>query len=194
MKIKFVGDIHENIDEFSKILETSEDHVFQLGDLGVGQRHTPKRKFENLHCDQGWSFIQGNHDDPSHCMKSKFFKGRYGYDEFLKMFWVSGAFSPENQDPWWRGEQLSKKEMIDVLELWQCSMPKVMVTHSAPMFIAKELGFPRPTFTKSLLQDLFNFHKPDIWLFGHYHKSFKKTVAGTDFICLDKMEELVLDV
>lgn len=194
MKIRFCGDVHQEIDAFSKMLETSEEHVCQLGDLGVGQSHTPRWKFNNLHCDHGWSFIQGNHDNPVYSKECKHFLGRYGFDDILKMFWISGAFSPENQDSWWRAEQLSKQEMIECMDIWQRTKPKVVVTHSAPLFISKKLGFPKRTFTKQFLEDLFSFHKPDVWLFGHYHQSFKKTIAGTDFICLDKMETLTLDL
>ena len=194
MKIKIVSDVHEKTEEFSKILENSKDHVLQLGDLGIGQRDVSKNKFDNLFCEHGWSFIQGNHDNPYHCEKSPHFLGRFGCDQVLKMFWVSGGYSPRNRDDWWRKEQLTKQEMNECLDLYQKTLPKVMITHSAPMIIAKDLGFPDYSFTKEFLEKLFWLHKPDLWIFGHYHKSFKRNFKGTQFVCLDKLEEMTIDV
>jgi hypothetical protein len=33
-----------------------------------------------------------------------------------------------------------------------------------------------------------------LWLFGHYHKSFKMNIYGTEFICLAELEYLDIEL
>ena len=38
------------------------------------------------------------------------------------------------------------------------------------------------------LQELFNAHEPELWLFGHWHKSVTIQYGRTKFVCLDELE------
>jgi predicted phosphodiesterase len=50
------------------------------------------------------------------------------------------------------------------------------------------------TATSSLAQQMYTIHKPDLWIFGHHHKSFDETIGGTRFICLNELESKVFDL
>ena len=42
--------------------------------------------------------------------------------------------------------------------------------------------------TRQALDAMFDIHKPDLWLFGHWHDSQDRNVMGTRFICLNELE------
>jgi len=35
---------------------------------------------------------------------------------------------------------------------------------------------------------LWGIHKPDLWIFGHFHNSWTQTIQGTEFRCLAELE------
>jgi hypothetical protein len=41
-----------------------------------------------------------------------------------------------------------------------------------------------------MLEELFNIHKPELWVFGHYHVSRTVEEQGTRFVCLNELETL----
>jgi hypothetical protein len=39
---------------------------------------------------------------------------------------------------------------------------------------------------------MWNFYKPETWIFGHWHLSFDKVISGTRFICLNELDAIDL--
>lgn len=48
--------------------------------------------------------------------------------------------------------------------------------------------------TSDGLQAMFEIHQPDIWIFGHHHKSIDTIVNGTRFICLKEADYITIDL
>ena len=82
--------------------------------------------------------------------------------------------------------------------------PRVMVTHDVPQSVAKHLFFSegrhlqnRPQFktlTGSAFDEMLRIHKPDLWIFGHYHYDIDEVVDGTRFICLNELSYADVDL
>jgi hypothetical protein len=67
-----------------------------------------------------------------------------------------------------------------------------MVTHDCPESIARnlflEMKISFPSITRQALDGMLNIHRPNIWIFGHYHQSIDTVINGTRFICLNELE------
>jgi len=191
-KIRFIGDIHGCFSYYKQLAYNFDGITVQVGDFGLGfGNETPEIEGDNF-------FIRGNHDNPEICKAHKKYLGDWGYNDGLDMFWVGGADSidklirTEGVD-WWRNEELSYAELNTALDVYKKVHPKIMVTHDCPFDIKK--AFIRPeyqndawTSTQQALQMFWNYeyHKPDIWVFGHYHPRQTKItrIDGTLFVCL----------
>ena len=199
-----IGDVHGKIGDYTNLLsEESIEYSVQLGDMGF------KSSYEEL--DDSFSlesldlntlshrFIPGNHDDydnlPSYAYREPFGEESLGGVDF---FYIRGAYSLDkvHRTPrvsWWEREELSIVESFEAADYYVKSKPSIILTHDCPLQITALMGYsPIKTRTGQLLQELFNFHKPDLWIFGHYHRSFRGTIDGTEFICLDELETLNL--
>jgi len=138
------------------------------------------------------------------------------------IFWIGGALSidlifrvtkwiTENKNTrtktWWANEQLSFQEMRDCEKKWKNKKPAVVFTHTCPSFIIKDYfngnkgsnimdaygwGFDYNDMTSQFLDHLWSIHKPDLWIFGHFHKSWNQTIQGTEFRCLAELESFIL--
>ena len=87
--------------------------------------------------------------------------------------------------------------MIDCLDIYKRDKPDIVLSHDCPIEISDIIGSPNQLMrigglpsnftskTQQLLQLMFDYHKPKRWFFGHYHTSFRKTVGGCKFRCLD---------
>jgi len=89
--------------------------------------------------------------------------------------------------------------------LWNQIKPDYVITHDGPQWatrnvMARDLKHPDrqfniiPTRTGQLLDQMFEYHKPKIWIFGHYHVGMDKEINGTRFICLPELGEITLDI
>lgn len=129
---------------------------------------------------------------PENCLNNF---GTHRFNEKHKpIFYMRGARSPDGDNKkrfmseghWFPREQISLYEATKALKIYQLVRPDIIVTHDAPMCVGKQI-IPNKdrTFTNIILQNMFNYHKPKLWVFGHYHKSWEKNISGTDFVCLD---------
>lgn len=120
------------------------------------------------------------------------------------IFFVRGAWSIDKRYrtegvDWFREEELNYSQSQQALDDYLAEKPDFVVTHCVPYEILSLLkldysdGKPIPTSTGSLLQTMFNGHRPKIWVFGHYHQNFVKEVRGTLFICLNELSVLQFD-
>jgi hypothetical protein len=202
----FIGDVHGKFDRYKNIIK-SVPNTIQVGDMGVGFRRLGgpydgefstnppyDRMVEGNH-----RFIRGNHDNPSVCKRHT----QYIADGAVEgdMMFIGGAFSidkayrTENYN-WWAEEELSYVELDELVTKYLDTKPRVMVTHECPDSIADLLcdGFKLdlPSRTRSAFDSMWAGHKPEVWVFGHWHFSFDQVIMGTRFKCLNELETWTL--
>jgi len=102
---------------------------------------------------------------------------------------------------WWVEEELSIEHHDSIVDDFAKAKPDVVLTHECPQnvghdgvlktnWILENFGFDPLTFTTNtgiLLQRMFEEHQPKLWVFGHYHKNWRATVNGTEFVCLPEL-------
>ncbi len=200
-KLRVIGDVHGHFDSYLKIVtDQSVNYSLQIGDLGF--EYSPLDVLDP----EKHRFIVGNHDNhdnlPPHALD------RFGVwdvpsiDAFI--FYVSGAYSIDkfNRTPWvdwWPNEELDFSEQHRALHWYQQIKPKTMITHDAPTEVKKYVSNPDVleyykhnrdfvSNTQELLQSMLDIHRPDIWVFGHYHMDWHKEIKGCKFICLNELQ------
>jgi len=199
--VVFTGDIHGEFHRLEKILRRfPDDPVVQVGDMGIGfphfRRHRrmwvpdPKGK-DPESFDPRLRFIRGNHDNPAACRAYPGYLGDWGYNGDLSLFFLSGGESSdrsgrEEGKDWWPDEQLSAEEMRHAVDLYTTLRPRMVVSHECPSMIMP-MVHPHhftPSRTSETLQAMLDVYQPDLWAFGHHHKTWEKRVGGTLFVCL----------
>ena len=192
-----IGDVHGKFGRYKTLTENLKDTI-QIGDMGVGfmnfhGEYTSNPPYDHM-VKGNHRFIRGNHDNPGVCRNHKQWI-KDGTVENDVMF-VGGGYSidkvyrTEGID-WWRDEEVSKTESDIIIDTYLNIKPRVMITHDCPIEIV-ELMHPKNlfgnSFTQKLMQYLFEHHKPELWVYGHHHMSFRQTVKGTKFVCLNELE------
>ena len=207
MRINIIGDVHGKTHIYQKMLRQkfAGQRTVQIGDMAIGFSGTP-----GLHRDimgENHKWFRGNHDDPAKCRASAGYLGDYGFLPEDNLFWVAGAFSIDRvwRIPgvsWWPDEELSWTELDAAIELYKEKKPRFVISHEAPQAASTWLltvvagGF-RPekmvqTRTGSAMQRMLDYHRPEKWIFGHYHidKTFK--FQGVEFTCVNELSTFLL--
>ncbi len=210
--VRIVGDIHGKIYDYrSYALVTGvrgrqivqPEYSVQVGDFGIGFFspfwHDKEVEWQKQHPQH--RFIRGNHDDPALC------KTMPGYIEDGTVegdvMFVGGAWSIDYdwRTPgidWWPDEELSYEELDKLITKFGQVKPRVMITHDCPtevaweMFLSKGLGLGDnkqiKTRTGEALQAMFDIHKPELWVYGHWHNTRRANIKGTVFQCLGELD------
>jgi Calcineurin-like phosphoesterase len=214
MRISFIGDVHGHTDRYQKMLRRkfAGQRTFQLGDMGVGfatgKGHDGGLN-GGLHVDimnsGNHKWIRGNHDNPEVAQRltDRGYAGDYGYDPEIGLFWMGGALSIDKAwripgKSWWAEEEISYPELAKIIDFYEQVKPKIVATHDCPQSIAEYLlnvivpGF-RPeklmsSRTSVALQQMFQIHQPEEWVFGHYHVSKSFHAKGTKFTCVNELD------
>lgn len=210
-----IGDVHGKYDQYYNLVKDTRSS-FQIGDFGFEKSWT-KLYYSNL--DPAMHRIgQGNHDPHDQLSVHPHWAGRYGPIQVddKNIFWIGGALSIDlvnrvaewaNGGPrtWFSNEQLSYQEMKRCEKIWKKQKPKTVVTHTAPESVIFNhfngnkganimdvygWGSDYTDMTSQFLEYLFNIHKPNLWIFGHFHKSWNKVIDGTEFRCLAELETM----
>lgn len=201
MTLSVIGDVHGKFDEYNAITKQCE-YSIQLGDMGW---HYEKIKVDI----EKHLFFGGNHEN--YHTYHKYGIGEYGNVNHggVDFFYVRGAFSIDFQyqrqtNSWFECEELSYAQGMDCIRHYTASRPNIVITHTCPSSISKLVGSPLilhrfgfdpdtfTTHTGRLLQAMLESWRPELWIFGHFHKSWSKTVGGTKFICLNELEKVEL--
>lgn len=191
-----IGDAHGKFKALQQIVDkhSDEDLIIQVGDLGLGFSDA---KSDPADFGNNFKFIRGNHDNPAVCRQHKNYLGDYGVFDYnnKKVFFMGGAFSIDwhlRRDglDWWYDEQLGMHELQDAIDVFETVKPDIVITHDCPKIMYNELiyGPFANNDTCNALQVMFNMHKPDIWIFGHHHKSISFNIDKTNFICVRELE------
>jgi hypothetical protein len=200
----FVGDVHGKYKQYSKIMDEYQDTI-QVGDMGVGFRrwmglgeydpYSPNPPYDKMVAG-GHRFIRGNHDNPGVCRShTQCIKDGTIIDE---MMLIGGALSIDKQwrmpnYTWWEDEELSRQELETLLDVYCITKPRIMVTHDCPEPVAMAMNrrtekLEYPSITRQAFQSMFEIHQPDVWVYGHWHRSFDEVIDGTRFVCLNELE------
>ena len=203
--ITVIGDVHGKLDNYLKIVNKSK-YSIQVGDFGF-ESEWNQLFYSDIDPDKH-KVLGGNHDDYDVCSFVHHYLGDYGVLRLdnQKIFFIRGALSVDkfyretrgDKKSWWSQEELNYLQMQECKKLYCFSKPEIVISHAAPINIAQKLtvgtlerfGFDKnfvPN-TDLFLQDLLDCHRPKIWIFGHYHRSFDKVIDGTRFVCLNELE------
>ena len=202
-KVFLVGDIHGKIAPFHAFVQRMhgrEVAVVQVGDFGHGflDHRTAKRAASFFRENAGTcGFIRGNHDDPQICRTMPGWIPDGHYDPNWGIMFVGGAFSVDQHLrtqglDWWEDEECSIAELNAIVDRYAAVQPRIMVTHDAPAGAIRVL-FPRDRVqqpmsrTMQALNAMLELHRPDLWIFGHWHRSAVGIADGTRFQCLGEL-------
>lgn len=201
--MRFIGDIHGDLFSYMPIIDGAPQSV-QVGDFGVGFLHGYEF-MDSLHADGRHKFIRGNHDDPGLCKERLGYIEDGTYDAKTGIMYVGGAWSIDWKwrtpgYSWWPDEELSLRELERMYDLYVENKPRVMITHDCPTEVAFKFFIEGTgkaqykTRTAEAFEEMFASHKPDIWIFGHWHEDVDRTIDGTRFICLGINSYIDLEV
>jgi hypothetical protein len=205
--MRFIGDVHGKFELYRKISGQAERSL-QVGDIGLYS--FPEHK--QVPVRPGHFFFRGNHDNPAVCRRHPSYLGDYGFMEVPNMFWVAGGYSidhpgnPRVARPrtmghdWWPDEELDWSHLRGAIRKYGEVKPRIMVSHECPTsFKAPVLSRVDPdrqrkmdaliggtvtSRTEMALEEMFQTHKPEVWIFGHYHIRVSDNIEGTKIECL----------
>lgn len=210
----FIGDVHGKYKSYKKIMKKYENTI-QVGDMGVGFKRNlyidgvhinqffPNPPYDRM-VEGNHRFIRGNHDNPSVCKQhSQCINDGYIEDDVM---FVGGAVSIDKEwrtegYDWWPEEELTIPELDVIVDKYCEVKPRIMVTHTAPDFLADSLAWAAnrgykldiPSRHQQAFNVMFFHHKPELWVFGHWHVDFEYMHEGTRFICLNELSILDID-
>ena len=212
MSLTIISDVHGKYEEYTNLTHQN-SHTLQLGDLGFEydclDEIDPKRH----------KFFPGNHDAHPECFQKPHCLGKFGPFTHggIKGFFVSGGFSIDWQDrvsydkyhhtkSWWKEEQLNRDEMNACLALYKELKPEIVISHSGPRDIFRMAGDPNTlryfgfnaenftTNTQELLQEMWEFHQPQLHIMGHLHINWSRVIGKTKFIILPELGAYAITV
>lgn len=199
--MRLIGDRHGLRERYADIIADC-DRSVQVGDFGLGFRspHEDQSDLDFMKSMGDHRFIRGNHDDPERCRRTD----RWIPDGTIEddIMFIGGARSIDQAYrvaglDWWEAEECSQRQLGYFIRLYEDVRPRVMVTHDCPDTVARRLfdeWSPRlPSRTRWAFDMMLERHRPDAWIFGHWHRSLRQTIKGTDFLCLDELEVVDID-
>lgn len=197
-----IGDVHGKWDSYLSKIQDHEKSV-QLGDFGIGfareNRVRKARLDQFLNENKEHRFIRGNHDNPSVCKEHPNYIHSGTFEN--NMMFIGGALSIDRAwrisgEDWWEDEEESYADLMDFIVKYEQFKPSVMLTHDAPDIVARQMfNFytdSNQSRTRGAFETMFEIHKPDIWIFGHWHKTVHLNVLGTEFVCLNELDTYFL--
>lgn len=201
MNLTIIGDVHGKISKYKEITDKC-DFSICVGDFGF------KEKWD-WHRENVWNYGLnphyiniGNHDWIDVLEEDRLeyaCTGNFNYFQDFKIFTIRGAESidkhlrTEGVD-WFANEELNYQEQLEAFDFYVKVKPKIVISHDCPQAIAHSLfGIPNKSQTRQMLQAMFDEHKPDLWVFGHHHKSKDVNILGTRFVCLAELETLKIE-
>ena len=193
---RIIGDVHGHYGHYHRLLRKAQFTV-QIGDFGF-EYTTLLAVDARRH-----RVLAGNHDNYDEVENWPHFLGDYRVHSvtgFGDVFFIRGGLSIDRHlrtegVSWWTNEELSMADCYAALTEYTRIKPTFVVSHECPVSIIPHVTASLsiiPSRTNQLLEQMLAVHKPRRWVFGHYHKSWKKVINSTQFICLNELECLDL--
>lgn len=204
--VRYFGDIHGNLDWYARRLAECPHPTVQVGDYGIGfVKNTIARRFDPTR----HRFIRGNHDNPAKCTVQENWIADGTVETTAtgnKIMYIGGASSIDRAYriegvSWWPDEQCSVQQLNDFVDLYIQTKPDIMITHECPETVADGLcavynktKFVDPSRTRQAFESMLHFHRPKLWIFGHWHHDLDWLYQGTRFVCLDEFSHIDINV
>jgi predicted phosphodiesterase len=195
-----IGDVHGKYKSYKKIVQKHTGPTLQIGDFGGGYSHDlhakqldPSRHKVLFGNHEDFDYLRFPHSVGNHMVWGDLFavRGAYSQDKYMP-FDETASLSGMRED-WDPREQLTPAEMDAAFEAYEKAKPRIVVSHDCPRTIAERLfGKENRDRTKVFLDDLLTQHRPELWVFGHWHKARNEVVRGTRFVCLEPLKTLVV--
>lgn len=188
-----IGDVHGKVDRYWNILQKHKSSSIQVGDFGFKKEHD----WHLANIDYSQHKINfGNHDDYTYLHKphslSNFSISKSGLMTIRGAYSIDKVYRTENLN-WWANEELNYSEMQQAVDFYNFNKPKIIISHDCPHEVRKQLfGINDKSITSNGLQIMFENHQPDLWIFGHHHKSKNEVINGTRFVCLAELETFLI--
>lgn len=213
--VKIIGDVHGRFNQYEKLI-TGVEHSRQVGDFGVGFFKWDLHDMVivplanppyDIIMKGDHKFIRGNHDNPIVSRQQRYYipDGYYEVIDNEKILYVGGALSidklwrKQGLD-WWADEELSYSDLQNIIDKAKEEQPTVIISHDCPEFVAKNMEFVSGrqkldinSRTRYALEMIYEFCKPKLHIFGHWHYSYSNIINKTKFICLDELEYVDID-
>jgi predicted phosphohydrolase len=171
--------------------------TIQVGDFGAGFAEIPELAPKH-------KFIRGNHDNPAICKAHLNWIPDGAFWGKESMYFLGGGLSIDRAnrvlgETYWDDEELTFGELYQEITRFEILKPRIVVSHCAPHEIGIKL-FPTNTKryfdsrTANAFDAMLAVHKPEMWIFGHYHQTVRQVIDVTTFMCLGELHSLNLEV
>ncbi len=196
--LTIIGDPHGKLDQYKKIISNSEN-TLSVGDLGFKNEWDEITRFVS-EIDGFHKNNPGNHEYGPYVDNHKLSTGNFQFFDALNLFTVRGAESIDKHlrtegIDWFANEELNYQEQLAAFDEYCRVKPKVVISHDCPQTVMTSLfGYTGKSQTRTMLEMMFQEHQPQLWVFGHHHKSKDVQINGTRFVCLNELETLTIEI
>ena len=198
-KITIIGDVHGKLERYKQIIDNC-DFSICVGDFGFKNEWDEMYPVVFNKLPQQHKVNPGNHDYGPYLSKHLLSTGNFGWWPDYSIFTIRGADSIDKHlrlegVDWFANEELNYQEQLEAYD-WYCKVrPKIVISHDCPQTVMETLfGYPEKSQTRTMLQNMFDEHQPELWVFGHHHKSKDVNINGTRFVCLAELGTLEVGI
>ncbi len=199
--LTIIGDVHGKVEHYKQIIDNCEFSIC-VGDFGFKKEWEWLSNYLNEldHCKREFQshwVNMGNHDYLP-WLYSSYSTKNTTYFNNESIFTIRGADSIDKHlrregTDWFPNEELNYQEQLEAFDFYSKVKPKIVISHDCPQSVMERLfGYPEKSQTRQMLQAMFEEHQPDLWVFGHHHKSKDEMINGTRFVCLSELETLTI--
>ena len=191
--LTLIGDVHGKVNEYWKLVTHQvKGKSVQVGDFGFKESH----EWHRLNIDgRQHKVLFGNHDDYTY-LNREHSLGDYAVLHGGEIMAVRGGYSIDKARrtmgvDWWAEEEMNFETWVQCIDAYTKTRPSIVLSHECPADAVEQMfGITSSSNTAKGLQALFDIHQPKLWVFGHHHKSCRKAIEGTEFVCLAEGESL----
>ena len=196
--IRIIGDVHGLTNQYLGLIKKPSYSV-QLGDHGFNYDHLKNVDASRHH------ILGGNYDNMESLPQQPHYLGDFGTSILggVDLFYIRGGRSIDKEMrilnvSWWQEEELNYMQGVECLKEYQKTKPRLVISHECPASVLsvvanRSFGNIPPSYTSMLLHQCLEIHRPAIWIFGHYHKSFRFTLESTLYVALDELAFVDID-
>lgn len=203
MKLRVIGDVHGKISDYYELIKNIKFSIC-VGDFGFKPHWDWHRDLTYITKDYDHYIVPGNHDYGPYMEKEPagHFKGLGNHFHFpgLEIFTVRGANSIDKHlrvegVDWFANEELNYEQQLAAYDAYVSHKPKIVISHDCPQSLRSEFfNIEDRSQTSIMLEHMYRAHQPKLWIFGHHHRHLEVRGGATEFICLNELEILDLDL